>query len=397
MEGLFKWLPPFAPDYSGVCSVLFELGGITVIHDGGGCTGNVCGYDEPRWYGSKSALFSSTFREVEAILGNDEIMLGKLTDAVSEIGPKFIAIIGTPAPMVIGTDYAAIAKIVSKRTGIPAIVFDTTGINFYDHGQSLAFLELAKQFIPDKANKDDAPQINILGATPLDFLTSAQITDLQKLIEDAGFSRVCCWSMGAGLEEIANAAASKLNIVVSPSGLSCARYLRDRFNIPYFVSYPVGEYAYNRFQAALVSFAQSGALDVFNHFGDGASCPSNCAKGKKILVIHQQVLANAIRDCLRNEFNADQVSVATFFELDSEIKEAGDLHLVEEDDIRQLTQRQSYDIILGDPLYKGLLAGESPNYIELPHFAVSGQLFSNIVPVLIGKESTAYFARALDK
>lgn len=88
MKGLFKWLPPFAPDYSGVCSVLFELGGIAVIHDGGGCTGNVCGYDEPRWYGSKSALFSSTFREVEAILGNDEIMLGKLTDAVSEISPQ---------------------------------------------------------------------------------------------------------------------------------------------------------------------------------------------------------------------------------------------------------------------------------------------------------------------
>ncbi len=397
MKGLFKWLPPFAPDYSGVCSVLFELGGIAVIHDGGGCTGNVCGYDEPRWYGSKSAVFSSTFREVEAILGSDEIMLGKLTDAVSEICPEFIAIIGTPAPMVIGTDYAAIARIVSKRTGIPAIVFDTTGINFYDHGQSLAFLELAKHFIMDRANKDKAPQINILGATPLDFMNSAQITALKELIENAGFSRVCCWSTGASLEEIANAAASKLNIVVSPSGLRCARYLNERFNTPYIVTYPVGEYAYSRFKAALASFAQSGSLADFSHFRRSASRVYTSAKGKKVLVIHQQVLANAVRECLRSEFNADYVCVATFFMLDSKIKEEGDSHLVEEDDIVQLTRRHNFDIIMGDPLYKDLLARECPIYINLPHYAASGELFSNIVPVLIGEESTTFFAVALDK
>lgn len=31
MKNLYKILPPFAPDYSGVCSVLFELGGIIII------------------------------------------------------------------------------------------------------------------------------------------------------------------------------------------------------------------------------------------------------------------------------------------------------------------------------------------------------------------------------
>jgi len=53
MKGLFKFLAPFAPDYSGAVSVLFELGGMIVVYDAGGCTGNICGYDEPRWYGKK--------------------------------------------------------------------------------------------------------------------------------------------------------------------------------------------------------------------------------------------------------------------------------------------------------------------------------------------------------
>ena len=71
------YLPPFAPDYSGVCSTLFELNGIVVIHDAGGCTGNYTGYDEPRWYGSKSAIFCSGLREMDAVLGLDNDFIEK--------------------------------------------------------------------------------------------------------------------------------------------------------------------------------------------------------------------------------------------------------------------------------------------------------------------------------
>ena len=47
---------PLAPDYSGAASALFDLGGIVVMHDASGCTGNFTGYDEPRWMGSRSAV-----------------------------------------------------------------------------------------------------------------------------------------------------------------------------------------------------------------------------------------------------------------------------------------------------------------------------------------------------
>ena len=56
MRGLRKYLTPFAPDQSGAVSVLYEIGGLIAICDAGGCTGNVCGFDEPRWFEQKSAL-----------------------------------------------------------------------------------------------------------------------------------------------------------------------------------------------------------------------------------------------------------------------------------------------------------------------------------------------------
>ena len=110
MRGLRKYLTPFAPDQSGAVSVLYELGGIIVICDAGGCTGNVCGFDEPRWFERKSAVFSAGLRDMDAILGRDDRLVAKLVDAADKIDANFAAIVGTPVPAVIGTDYRALKR-----------------------------------------------------------------------------------------------------------------------------------------------------------------------------------------------------------------------------------------------------------------------------------------------
>lgn len=94
MKGLRKYLTPFAPDQSGAVSVLYELGGILVICDAGGCVGNVCGFDEPRWFSRKSAIFSAGLRDMDAILGRDDRLVAKLTSAVEKLDVSFAAIIG---------------------------------------------------------------------------------------------------------------------------------------------------------------------------------------------------------------------------------------------------------------------------------------------------------------
>ena len=110
MRGLRKYLTPFAPDQSGAVSVLFELGGIVVICDAGGCTGNVCGFDEPRWFEQKSAIFSAGLRDMDAILGRDDRLVAKLADAAQKVDATFAAVIGTPVPAVIATDYLALKR-----------------------------------------------------------------------------------------------------------------------------------------------------------------------------------------------------------------------------------------------------------------------------------------------
>ena len=85
-------LPPYSPDYSGCASALFELGGMIVLHDASGCTGNYLGYDEPRWMGSKSIVFCSGLRHMDAILGNDNLLIDRIIKAAESLKPRFIAV-----------------------------------------------------------------------------------------------------------------------------------------------------------------------------------------------------------------------------------------------------------------------------------------------------------------
>ena len=146
MKGLRKYLTPFAPDQSGAVSVLYELGGILVICYAGGCTGNVCGFDEPRWFSRKSAVFSAGLRDMDAILGRDDRLVEKLTDAAGKLEVSFAAIIGTPVPAVIGTDYRALERMSEKKIDLPILTVDTDGMELYDAGEEKAYSALFRTF-----------------------------------------------------------------------------------------------------------------------------------------------------------------------------------------------------------------------------------------------------------
>ncbi|MBR3456549.1 MAG: hypothetical protein IKH16_00070, partial [Selenomonadaceae bacterium] len=116
MKGLRLFLPPFAPDDSGAASVFYSLGGLVIICDAGGCAGNICGFDEPRWDSAKesSAVFSAGLRDMDAILGRDDRLIEKLEAACKALEPSFAAIIGTPVPAVIGTDYLGLKRLAER-------------------------------------------------------------------------------------------------------------------------------------------------------------------------------------------------------------------------------------------------------------------------------------------
>lgn len=323
MKDLFRFLSPFAPDLSGAVSVLFELEGLIVICDAGGCTGNTCGFDEPRWYTKKSAIYSAGLRDLDAILGRDEKLLDKIGHALESVEVKFIALVGTPVPAVIATDYQALSQLCQKRFDLPTIYIDTNGMESYVDGQVKAYQALA-HLLPQEKGKD---QIGLWGLSPLDLPSNDSAQAIQKRLNQP----MLCFGMDDHLENYRQIQNCKENIVVSPAGLQMVKKLK----LPYRCDFGLGQWKVTE---------------------------------KKTLILHQQIFANAIRQAMG--FG----DVASFFYMDQDLMREGDCFLEGENDLIRLVKQGGYERILGDPLFMRALKDYQGEFISLAHFAVSGQI-----------------------
>ena len=366
MKGLLKYLSPFSPDQSGAVAALYTYGGITVICDAGGCTGNICGFDEPRWFGAKSAVFSAGLRDMDAILGRDDKLIEKLKSAADQLGGSFAAIIGTPVPAVIATDYKALKRMAEKKCGMPVLAIECTGTRLYDEGAEKAYLDLFRTFAgskDDNAGKEapvgselNDPQtvctnnsaVGILGLIPLDVNRLEVKEELEKYYQRQGFDTVYCYGMGDGIEAVKAAGSVSKNIVVSPAAVKTAKYLEETFGIPYEVEYPL-----------LESDLKEQLSTLF---------------GKKVLVIHQQVMANEIRKELRAA-GADEVVCGTWFMKLPELSEEGDVHFDTENGFIDYVMNGGFDAVIGDHMFRRALHDYNGTFIDSDHFAVSGTLW----------------------
>ncbi len=343
MRGLRMYLTPFAPDQSGAVSVLFELGGIIVICDAGGCTGNVCGFDEPRWHAMRSAVFSAGLRDMDAILGRDDKLVASLADAASKMDARFAAVVGTPVPAVIATDYRALSRMSERKSGLATICIDTSGTRLYDDGARKAYRVLFDRFATEQQPVEPG-RIGVLGANPLD-LSCTSADELRAALPGA-----VCYGMGSGFDDVLRASSVERNVVVAPSGLAAAQLLEERFGTPYELADP-------RF-AGEEALAKLGLDDV---------------RDKRVLVVQQQVSAHTLRESLRAQ-GAASVTCATWFMQLDELREEGDVRLAEEDDFAELVREGGFDVLVGDPALWPLAGDFAPERVSLPHFALSGTL-----------------------
>ena len=347
-------LPPFAPDTAGAAAVLYPLGGMTVIVDAGGCAGNICGFDEPRWQeaAEPSAVFSAGLRDMDAIMGRDANLVAKIREAAAELTVSFVGLVSTPVPAIIATDFRALCRMVEKETFLPAIAVRTDGTRLYDRGASAACDALVQKFTAPIPHDAMRTGLGVLGLTPLDF-SREERASLHALLgrEDTPirfFDR---------LDDFREAARLKELLVVSPAGLKAARRLQRQWGIPIRAELPPA-FIHEAFSAVLSCLA---AL-------------LRDRQPREVLIVHQQILANGLRRAIRQRFPAGAVTVGSFFALDRALQRKGDLHFRGEQDFHAYLQAHPDAIVIGD----ALLARAVPEpfggtLLDLPHFALSGR------------------------
>ena len=384
--GFRRFTTPFAPDQSGAVSVLYDMGGICVICDAGGCTGNICGFDEPRWFGSQSAVFSAGLRDMDAILGRDDRLVEKLFDASQIIPASFAAIVGTPVPAVIGTDYQALRRMSSRKTGLPVIAVNTDGMEYYDRGLEKTYIALLEEFCRqqkpvaaaglgtstgekpaaaadagtsvgekpvaaaglgtlDENKFGAAGIIGIWGYSPLDFAGILSEDDLREWVRQQGYREMICCGAGTGIEDLQKLAFAEKNIVLSPAGAAAARWLQKTYGTQWEYCIPGAD-----------RILRTAAPDL----------PAG-----PTLVVHQQVLADSLCGILRRQ--GIQADSASFFMMKPDVKKDHDVQLREETDLHTLLEERHYTNVIVDRSMEPVIEGLPVNVFHLPHFAVSGE------------------------
>ena len=391
MKQIASRISIYSADAFGVCSALYELGGLCVMHDASGCNSTYNTHDEPRWYDFDSMVYISGLSEMEAIMGDDQKFIDDIVYTAKELNPNFIAMAGTPIPTMIGTDFKAIANIIEKETNIPTFGFDTTGMHSYVSGAYKAFEALAKRFLKRNDKESRAEQkesvdkegrehqnsrikVNILGVTPLDFSINKSVEAMVDLLKENNFEVISTWAMGSSLEYIKNAGDADVNLVVSYSGMGAAKYMYENLNIPYVVGTPFGKEFAKKVIEDLkeVKSTKENKISYDNRKID---------KDAEITIVGESVMSESLAYAITKEKNKT-VNVISSLETDEKLLLEGDKIAMFEDDIEKCLKNSK--TIIADPLYRPICPIDS-NFISLPHEAFSGRIYRDEIPNIINK------------
>ena len=371
----------YTADVSGVCSALFELGGMTVMHDASGCNSTYNTHDEPRWYDHDSLVFISGLSEIEAIMGDDEKLIHDIADAAAQLSPRFIAVAGTPIPMMTGCDIPAIAADIENRTGIPCFGFQTNGMHSYVSGAGMALAAYADRFV--RPCNDIIPGgVNILGVTPLDFSVGSSAESMQQLLTSHGFCVISTWAMNSTPEQLSDAAAAQVNLVVSAVGLETAELLRRKFGTPYVIGTPYGK----MFSDKIIGMLDTAAKTDPGAHSDDTAHATVAAFGDytppadaQTVIIGEGVMSRSLA-AARYLATGEQVRVICPLEISAGLLSSGDSALDDEQDIKAALVGAS--MVIADPLYRPIVPPHA-DFIPLPHEAFSGRIFRKSIPDLI--------------
>lgn len=366
----------YAADVSGAASALFELGGMTVIHDASGCNSTYNTHDEPRWYDTDSMVYISALTEMEAIMGDDDKLIHDIEDAAASFSPAFIAIAGTPIPMMMGTDLPAIASVIESDTGIPCFGLPTNSMHSYIKGAGMAFEALARRIVMEPREytaNEKAVSVNILGMTPLDFSVNGTDSSLRTLLNDSGLSAVSTWAMGSTLEELRHASAASVNLVVSACGIPAARELEHRFGTPYVTGIPYGKAA----KDAVINDLLLSAADRQNRVS--YTHPQEANTPADIIIIGEAVASCSLAYSIEAA-SGRKAAVICPLEPEASLLRAGDEAVLDESEI--ITLLHGAGLVIADPLYKPVIPKEAA-FAPLAHEAFSGRIYRREIPDLI--------------
>lgn len=181
-----------------------------------------------RWGGLKGRCVSIILDGHDVTFGSTQMMVEAFKEIMAEYQPKCVALVTTCIIEVIGDDYDAIAAQLTKEYGIPVMAIHTEHFKCEDHFPGLErTISACYELMEAEVEKQNT--VNVLGQRMGDFCS----TELYAMLTKADVKVAMQLPSGTSVEEIRQAAAAKVNIVVHDIALPLAKQMQESFGIPY--------------------------------------------------------------------------------------------------------------------------------------------------------------------
>lgn len=236
----------------GALKLLDAIKGVVpIVHASAGCGVNARFVDNAphaavgRHFRGVLETSATTLYEKHVVFGGTARLREQIKNTLKVLNGDLYVVASGCVPEVVGDDVPAMIK-EARDQRFPVIGISTPGFK----GNAYAGYELAAQGVVEglaglfeAGGEARAGRVNLLGVVPeQDAFWEGDLLELEALLGSIGLEASRLVGIGQDVKHWKNALHARLSLVVSPWGLGAARFLHERFGIPYlhFGWLPVG-------------------------------------------------------------------------------------------------------------------------------------------------------------
>lgn len=381
-------LPPPAPDFSGIASLLQEWNCETLLLTPGGCKSCIESADGTD---GMHDLKSTRFHDANVCLGCEKQLIDAAVHQLT--GKGLLCLLGSAVIKTVGMDVRGITGELEK-SGRPCVYLPSDGFEGAPPAMAQAWLMLGQKLLlkhsPDERN---SCHIWILGYSRLGTGKIEHLNPIIERLNNIGCS-ITIWS---NKETESNAALPFLTWVVSTEGLKLAQWMKDKYNIPYVDAMPVGERMLEGFINKIASIKNK-TLYLEQVMKQAES--SDSRDSRNVVIIGEPVLSYGIKYYLQAERGFTNVQISAYAPTQGMqsfyrqyAKEV--LLFTSPEELCGQLCGQKADIVIADPL---LLQVFNRNIVRipLPYPIFSGRIFAEDFYEYAGGRGAEYLNRYLD-
>lgn len=223
---------------------------VPILHAATGCGGNVAlalnqaaGY-LGSGYCAGQALPSTNTSEREIVFGGEERLIEQIENTIKLVdGDLYFVLTGCMVEMIGDNVFNCVKKF--DRGEVQVLAAETGGFrgNYYK-GYEIVLATLFRDFVGKKAVKD-AKLVNLWGIVPIqDVFWKGNISLMKDLLVKLGYRVNTFFGEGETLDNLRNAGAASLNIVLSDTfGVEAAQVFEEAHGVPYVTApLPIGDH-----------------------------------------------------------------------------------------------------------------------------------------------------------